>query len=294
MLSISKYEFPKLLSLDQNKWIDLSRAHYNHSNGKDFQYALDAVRVAVKNRKLVVPFSEVHMVETEGGSNAERRERLLRFVVDLSGNLSISPFMTVRAWEIRNAVFAMFGQNVPGDIRRSIVRYGSANALALKLTISGLPKHSQIDKNALFEIIESAENTLEYYLKRGYDREASEQFRADELGTLAHQELVRLRSASEITSKQRLLHELIDHIHRGEVGIAIQAALNEFDMSLSKFYDSFPSATEFVNFFSEIPCLDVMLKLTLARDQDLIRPIHRNDARDFHWLQVAANQRVKR
>jgi hypothetical protein len=36
-----------------------------------------------------------------------------------------------------------------------------------------------------------------------------------------------------------------------------------------------------------VPNLDVFVTLTLARNQDLVRPIHRNDLRDLDWLSVA-------
>ena len=47
VLPESRDDFPKLLYLDQNKWIDLSNAHYRHSKGEPFKEALAGVRKAV-------------------------------------------------------------------------------------------------------------------------------------------------------------------------------------------------------------------------------------------------------
>ena len=106
MLPDAKDGFPKCLYLDQNKWIDLSRAHYGRPDGEAFQPALKAVRQAVQSGRLVVPISIVNLLEATSHKEPERRERLARFMVDLSGNLAILPFMVVYPWEIKNAVRA--------------------------------------------------------------------------------------------------------------------------------------------------------------------------------------------
>ena len=100
MLPESKDGFPELLWLDQDKWIDLAKAHYGRAGGEAFRNALAAVRKAVDAGALIVPFSLVTIVEMQGDPHAERRERFTRFMTDLSRNRTILPFMPVRSWEV--------------------------------------------------------------------------------------------------------------------------------------------------------------------------------------------------
>jgi hypothetical protein len=60
---VGLYDYPKLLCLDQNKWIDLARAHYQKPRGTPFVKALQAVRQAVANGKRVVPITGANLYE---------------------------------------------------------------------------------------------------------------------------------------------------------------------------------------------------------------------------------------
>src|SRR5689334_873892 len=82
----SKDAFPKVLCLDQNKWIDLARAHYGRKDGAPFVDALAAVRTAVTRNKLMVPIMPSNLLEVSEPSDQGRRERLAQFLVDTSGN----------------------------------------------------------------------------------------------------------------------------------------------------------------------------------------------------------------
>jgi hypothetical protein len=284
VLPDSKDDFPKLLYLDQNKWIDLSNAHYSHHKGVPFKEALAAVRKAVNAGRLIVPISAVNKVEMDADPYAERRHRLARFMVDLSCNRSILPFMIVRPWEVRNALHAFFGRPAPGAIRRSIVREGIGNAFGLQFRISGL---SAEDEAAVLQYGNSAERSVQYLLLAGDNRELSKKMRAEETATLDWQEQVRTRSAADLAPEQRRFAELAEHIRKGDVGRALMEGLQEFGVSMPAFFEQFDTLAEFIHFFARVHTLEVLLTLTLARDQDLVRPIAQNDARDLIWLSVA-------
>ena len=89
MLPLCKDAFPKCLYLDQNMWINLATAYYGLSKGKPHVDALEAVRTAVSSGKLLVPFSQVNALEAMIHRDAARRERLAKFIVELSCNISI-------------------------------------------------------------------------------------------------------------------------------------------------------------------------------------------------------------
>ncbi len=138
MLPESKGDFPKLLYLDQNKWIDLARAHYGRPDGEPFMDALKAVRAATESGRLIAPFSMVNAVEAMIPRDAGRRERLARFMADLSGGRTVLPFPTVFRWEIRNAVHGLFGRPSPLPIRPLVVGAGLPHAIGQSVGFPGL------------------------------------------------------------------------------------------------------------------------------------------------------------
>ena len=158
MLPRSKDDFPKLLILDQNQWVFLSNAHYGNPQGEQFKEALAAVRKAAITGKIIVPISMINVLEMDANGSADRRMRLAQFMVDLSCNHSISSYMTIRPWEVRNALFDFFGLSEPYVIRCSLVSEGLNNAFGQELTVSGL---SLEDESWILSQLNSVENTLE-------------------------------------------------------------------------------------------------------------------------------------
>jgi hypothetical protein len=86
--SDSKLEglFPKVLCLDQNKWIDLARAHYTVDGDGRFVDALAGVRSAVERGRLVVPIFPSNAAEIAEPSDLDHRKRIATFMVELAGN----------------------------------------------------------------------------------------------------------------------------------------------------------------------------------------------------------------
>jgi hypothetical protein len=107
-LPLCKDDYPKLLCLDQNKWIGLAQAHYGRAEGAPFVDALAAIRQGVSRGKVVVPVAAANLYEAAEPANESRRERLARFMVDLSENHSLVNHQIVRRWELRRAVVCQF------------------------------------------------------------------------------------------------------------------------------------------------------------------------------------------
>jgi hypothetical protein len=119
-----KAQYPKLLCLDQNKWIDLARAHYLLDEGVTFRPALDAVREAVGKGTLVVPFTAANVYEAAEPANEARRERLARFMVDLSANHSLINHQIVMREELTRAIAVHYLKRLDGrlDPEKSVHR----------------------------------------------------------------------------------------------------------------------------------------------------------------------------
>lgn len=104
-LPADKTAFPKLLCLDQNQWIYLAQAHANLNGQRErLGAALDAIRTSTAAGRLVVPILGTNAVEAAEPMDGARRERLARFMVDLSHNHSAVHDVPVGMIELRNSI----------------------------------------------------------------------------------------------------------------------------------------------------------------------------------------------
>lgn len=284
MIPESKYGFPKLLYLDQCHWINLSRANYGHPKGEPFKDALAAVRKAVEGGRLIVPFSVVHDLDMMADPYPDRRERLARFLIDLSSNRTLLPFWTVQSWEIRNALGQLFGQEARIPIRSGIVREGLANAFGKQLRCAG--PNSEVEV-AVLQSAKSPSMTLELLLAAGDNHELTRQYRTDEAAFVAHLEQIRQRTVKSLTPEQQRGVELANFFSEGDSARKLMNGLQELGISVQSFIKRFTTVHEINRFVTCIPTLEASLDLMLASDRNLGRQIHQNDVRDLMWLSIA-------
>lgn len=287
MLPASKDEFPKCLYLDQNKWIDLARAHYGRDDGKPYKDALQAVRTALAGGTVLVPFSLVNALEGMIHRDGARRERLARFMVDLSGNISILPEFAVRPTEIRNLLRRTFNRGDEVPVRPGILARGLFNAFGKQLRIGG--GRDEVNAAAL-EYAHTPEIAVQLLLEAADDRTSIEQTRAWEAARVSAFEQARQRGADAgLSLQQRRAVEVVSvGNQKGSPVHELLQSAQEMGIPAKEFFDRFmtdPAA--FINFAHTIPTFDVLSTLLLARDQDLVRNIDPNDLRDLLQLSVA-------
>jgi hypothetical protein len=232
MLSESKADFPKLLYLDQNKWIDLAKAHYGRPGGEPFKEALAAIRTATASAKLLVPFCVVNAVEAMTHSNPERRERLARFMVDLSGNLTIQHGWGLLPHQVRNAVHSFLSSRPQVRLRGFLVYKGLANAFCKRTRVSG---GSAEDRANALAHRESPEMTLRLLLECGDDRDQVKESRDHEADTIAFCQRVQKAAAAALTPEQRRGCELAEFFAAPQIHPHLLAALNEAGVELPGF-----------------------------------------------------------
>jgi hypothetical protein len=283
MLPASKSDFPKCLCLDQNKWIDLARAHYGKQGGESFQDALRAVRTAIDSGKLVVPFSAVNAVEAMISRDSGRRERLARFVVELSGNRTVLPEHAACALEIRNAVRRLFGTGSPQAVRPSILQQGLIHALGMVIEVLGSAEKME----AGVAHIRSSQLTVEFLLMVSGKREGIDQALVGEMAAVGIFEQDRDRFAAMSLEQRRWLEFLGLFFGTGRYRADLATALRDLNIHVRDFRARVHSPQDAMRFLADVPNLDVLLTLRLARDQDLSRAIERNDIRDLDWISVA-------
>jgi len=103
-----KAEFPKVLAIDCNHWISLSRVHYGRSADGAARAALDGIRAAVSAGRLIVPLHFINVIEAAKRVDASSRERLVRFMVEETQNHVFQPFHRINAAEIRAAIASVY------------------------------------------------------------------------------------------------------------------------------------------------------------------------------------------
>jgi hypothetical protein len=282
MLPNDKASLPKCLYLDQNKWIDLGRAHYGRSDGDDFVKALSAVREAVRKGTLIIPISGVHVMETMAPKDEDRRRRLAEFIVELSGNTAILPHFSLRGLEIIHAVDRKLGREPITAIRTGILRNGLSFALGAEADISapaGIRDH-------LRDFVNSPETSIRLLVEAG-DRSLIESVRAQDEAILPQLEETRTRVLAELTDDMRHRVELADLFTKGDPAREMVIAIRQLGSTPSSFAKRFASPEEWMAFFHSVPSVDVFVTLGLARDKDANRRIHRNDLKDMAFLSVA-------
>lgn len=279
----SKDAMPKCVYLDQNKWIDLARAHYGRADGEPFRETLNVVQTAVADGRIILPMSAVHIMETVAPADPARRQRLAEFIVGLSGNQTIATHMIIMKLEIRQAVLRKLGQDYTAVVRPFIVQDGLYGALDVEPQIRGVPDH------IVQEVLRIAylPETSVQILCEAVGREEVAEFRRQHEEAVIQVEEARRRAARDLTPEQKHRAELFELLTNGMPGQHLRTVLAELGVSVRDFTARFSSPEEWLEFAHSIPTLDVLVTLHLARDRELARPVHRNDFKDMAFLTVA-------
>jgi hypothetical protein len=104
----------KITYLDQNHWIELSKAVYSHPRFSDTPRVLEALCQARISGRACFPISYAHYLETRKHGNAEARTRLATLMWLLSGGMTVASIPTVIRHEIEVALEHCFpGRVVP-------------------------------------------------------------------------------------------------------------------------------------------------------------------------------------
>ena len=82
----------KYLYLDQNIWIYLSQVYYGKKTNEIFIRLLEKINFLVQKKILVVPINLANVVEVKKISDKNRREKLARFMADVSKGYCFIPY----------------------------------------------------------------------------------------------------------------------------------------------------------------------------------------------------------
>ena len=100
---------PRLIYLDLNHWIELSKAHGGHQDGKKHRHILNACLEAVKDNQAVFPLSEVIYAEIGKITNHRQRHDLRGIIEQLSRYMVVTSLSVVATDEIEAALDEVVG-----------------------------------------------------------------------------------------------------------------------------------------------------------------------------------------
>jgi hypothetical protein len=268
----SKRDFPKCLYLDQNKWISLSRA-VNGLGDSHLKPVAELLQRAVSAGKLIVPLSNIHVLETSAPGDASRRRRLAGTMVQLSANWVIRPYHVMQRDEIRKAIAAKLG--LVGDPLPSGRPYAICKGILRALdefTVEG-PQASEAE--AYIQSPEFTASTAAATLRSQEVEDARQQTagRDEAVSALSRNELLQLDVRNLITDERFLRDIKLSLKQLGCPAVAMNPHLTSFQQHLE--------------FIRAVPTANVFLTLGQERFHDRNRRTDRNDFKDIGFLRVA-------
>ena len=280
-----KAAFPKMLSLDQNHWIYLSQANLGLNGQQDrLGGALAAIRAATATGRLLVPVLGTNALEVGEHRDAGRRERLAKFMVDVSGNLSALNHIITRSFELRSAMSRHYcGAVTETPIRSNLVQRAMYAAVSGR-TPSGNTGDSTMDRlltESLFEPEVSAAA-----LAHVASREMIATFRERDIEGARFVEGVRAIDADLTTQRRRLL-ELRNVLSGGSLAKRLEPIQLDLGIDPAQFKSWLDTDENLLRLIDDVPSLDVTATLMLERDRNRDHRTHRNDGKDFSFLDVA-------
>jgi hypothetical protein len=263
--------------LDQNKWIDLSRAYYGMPEGKQFQPVLTKIQSAVLNKSAIFPLSFQHYFETNKTPDIERRKRLAKVMAEISQGICISPQERMMQWELGRSLAKLFDEPFPEV--PSAFGYGFPCALGISIEV---PK-DQYDETR--EKITSPETTFSLLVEDDND-----EFNrwAQEFET-THYDLA--RKLEQFRKDVKNLNKLSrKHAYIAHLAEALKEKMTKVLGYFNKTYQEFLSidAERLDAFWNDVPTIHVEIELNMGRNEQWKdRKIQPNDSTDIAFLSTA-------
>src|ERR1700694_3243100 len=98
----------KVIYVDQNHWIELSRATHGRASRTETLSVLETLREARASGQASFPLSLAHYFETLKMQTPDRRDRLATFMLELSGGMTVASIEVVVRHEAEMALQRCF------------------------------------------------------------------------------------------------------------------------------------------------------------------------------------------
>lgn len=263
-----------MLCLDMNQWIYLARAHYGRNPTPGALSALQAIRRGLESGQLIVPIASTNVLEAGESSNPERRERLARFMVDLSTNLSVVNHDVIARAECKLALMRKYQRTACVPIRSQLVHLGLAPAFGVRFS------SRNESFNEIYSQVQDAPELTEFLLAHVSDG-ANRDREVDERALRLFQEIRKLDGKLPLEERRRL--EIRNAFDEGQIADRLFEAADELGIARDALRNWLESDSNRQGLHECIPSSDITLALIVAqaRNRD-----HVNDLKDYGFLTV--------
>lgn len=274
---------PKRLYLDQNKWIELSRAHYGRSDGAHLSHVYEKISRGVEDGSLILPLSSSHYVETRKSRNMDRRKRLARVMVALSKGWTITTQACMTRKLIALEVDSIFG-GAPRTVSPDPFGHGwvfafgrsdeLSNDLGIEVHRAKLLEQAMDTPEVFYQLLVGDDEDANSMAIDGYERGAAELVgRIEANRILGHPYGKAIRKWAYVANLTLSLESVLSR------------ALAKHALTFHDFLST--GRDKLLSFFASIPCLDVEIELATERNEFRDRAVASNDMTDIAFLSMA-------
>jgi len=284
-----------IVYLDQNKWIDLSRAYHGIPEGQKFKHVLEKIQKAVSNKNAIFPLSFEHIFETNKDPDVERRKRLAKVMAEISQGIAISPQERTMQWELERALAKLFNEPIPET--PSMFGYGLPCAFGTSLVMKDQNgnyfmkdqngNYVGLSKNQFEQIRDkmfSPDATFDILMELNDDEfnAWTQIFQVDHINFAGRLEEYRKKVSGLDKSSRK--HGYIVHLATA-LEKEMTKALGFFNKTPEELFSI--GAEKLDVFWEDVPTLNVEIELSVGRNEHWDRKIEPNDATDISFLNVA-------
>lgn len=284
-LSMGIPDSSKIVYLDQNAWIELSRVREGQKSSCD-KKLLETIIQASNNGTALFPISFTHLLEITNTAKAEWRKELLSLILEISHYYTFTHWTNLRELEIKNLVLRELDLPLI-DVRSNLVGKGFSNLMGATLTgtVKGINLQMLKEINKKFLLALNEPEIFLEYAQRIYKDHKSED-------STAIQEFER--------SREELKNQFKDYQDRRKVFLwrniratifpKLYLSLFELNAPLSlskKIFAKILGKYDAEEFLNKLPTALCEFTLFFQRDELPKRPIQVNDLYDVWHLTLA-------
>jgi hypothetical protein len=273
---------PTWIYLDQNKWIDLSRAYHSRKGGEHYRRTLEAARKAVVTNRARFPLASNHFIETQRSSDPDKRARLAQVMAKISQGWTLAPSKAIVPTLIQLEIAKVFNKCTSVE-KPQIYGKGVHFAFGEIAEVSSELDNAEFMKSVLQLLI--SPSVVELTL-RGIDEGARTRTvkQIDSSAGGFAQRIEQSRKISKSLSKTMRRRVYVAELTT-ILSPEIYTALESIDLHFSDFLSL--GKHRMTEFIRSIPPLDVEIELFTERNEHWDRQIDANDTRDIDFLSVA-------
>lgn len=275
---------PQIVILDTKDWIELSRGHY--ALAPEFEEIAQIVVEKARSGQVIFPLSVVQFMEIIKNVNQARRQRLAKYVMQVSQGWTVMPALTIFDREIKN--FCLQWQGKLGyDLQSFAIRKGLSHMMGAKGTLLDKDPNRPMPEEEKRRILEQLDGQwgLLKLMEIGFPESQIREIEDESKATVDTVEKFRQRLQA-IKDKDLRRRTIIADYLVYAMSPRLMQVLSDFPLPITLMIDISTNRQRIEEFFRAIPTMYCHAQLTLYQNT-LLRTIQPNDDNDIMSLSIA-------